>query len=305
MKNYIDNNLMKQIKGTSLILFLICFTIFSVSTYADAANSKKRKRFYNQSVHQSLPSKYLLEVDPTEKRDTLIENLKIGLYSDFNSRYMSKEMPFSKGPVWQPSVTFELYGLGLNTWANFVLNDEANQGQFNEVDLIPYYNLEIGNFTFHPYSMIMFFPNKNPNSLDYTKKTIIEADFYLKYKLGEFAIFSLTRLQVRGGTAGGAYFNLGLGYSHKFQKGFTLESSIFFNFGNSIYLSSNYGNMSGNVDQIVLMLGASINPRKGLTFKPNIHTGTHIIPKIRKSIKTNPNISNTMVWGGLEVAYEF
>lgn len=261
--------------------------------------------FYSPDVRHEIPQKYLIHVPPTEKRKGLSEHLSLGIYSNFRSRYVSKELPCSKGPVWQPSATLEAYGFGLNVWSNFVLNDEPNQGEFNEVDFITYYNARIGNLTLHPYVMFMVYPNADPASLDYGAGPMVETDIYLQYDILMFNIFSLVRTRVKR-TAGSVYAHVGAGYRHPFDCGITLEASALLSLGNDKFLNGQYGGDIGtNIDTVAGTLGASWTPWKGLSFKPNINAAIHVVPKIRKAISQNPDLKTYIVWGGLDLAYNF
>ena len=229
----------------------------------------------------------------------------IGFYSDVRSRYMSKELPDSIGPVWQPSATIEAYGFGFNAWGNFVLYDEPNQGEFNEVDLTPYYTLHIGNLTIHPYSLIMLFPNKNPGSLDYTPMTTIEADLYMDYTLWKFTFFTQMRAVVKGTTPGSIYAHVGTSFDHTFNSGITISPSALMSFGNDKFLTSSYQPMGANIDAFSFSLALSWKVGKYITFEPHINYAVHVIPKIRQSLRAMPNHGTYYVWGGLDLSYEF
>jgi hypothetical protein len=268
---------------------------------------KRRYRldYFHNSMNHTLPDQYIKEVPEGKEREGLQEHIMIGFYSNFRSKYMSKEQPDSKGPVWQPSATIEAYGFGFNVWANFVLNDEANQGEFNEVDFIPYYTAHIGNLTIHPYFMFMVFPNGDPKSLDYTSEPIIEADLHVDYTLWHFNFFGLMRSQVKGTSVGSVYANVGVGYNQPFCKNLTLQTAALINMGNDIYLTSKYGQMGTNIDALAFQIALAWKAWRGLTLKPNIQATVHIVPSIRRRIDNIPNNDNEIVWGGLDVAYEF
>ncbi|HPQ81864.1 MAG TPA: hypothetical protein PLZ86_09120, partial [bacterium] len=211
--------------------------------------------------------------------------------------------PDSRGPVWQPSATAELYGLGLNVWSNFVINDEANQWQFNEVDFTTYYTAHVGNLTIHPYFTFMVFPNGDANSLDYTPAPVIEGNLYVHYNLGDFDLFGRMRARIKQ-VAGQVYANVGVGYNHAFRSGMTLLASALLNMGNGSYLSSHYGPTDTNIDALAFMLGASWSAC-GVTFKPAVNVAVHVVPEIRRKIRQDPNLDTYLVWGGLDISYDF
>ena len=265
---------------------------------------RHKYHIYHSDTHHRPPSQYLIAVPPKKERKGIAEHLMIGVYSDFMSRYMSKELPDSKGPVWQPSATVEAYGFGLNVWSNFVLNSEPNQGEFNEVDFTPYYTAHIGNLTINPYVMFILFPNSDPASLDYSAVSLIEADIYLQYQIGKFDLFGRARTRVKE-NPGAVYAHVGVGFKNTFKCKLTLETSALLGMGNGRYLSSQYGPMETNIDGLSFMLAASWEAWKGFVFRPHINVAVHVVPEIRDAIRRNPNLSTYYVWGGLSLAYTF
>ena len=273
----------------------------------EAAGVHAIRRFqfqhYDDGARHHLPLRYVSEAPAQQERKGPMEHLLIGFVSSLNSQYVSKELPDSKGPVWQPSATVELYGLGLNVWSNFVLNDEANQGQFNEVDFTTYYTAHIGKLTIHPYFTFMVFPNGDPASLDYTPAPVIEGDIYVQYNLGDFDLFGRMRARIKQ-TSGQVYANAGAGYGHLFPCGMTLLASVLINMGNEQYLSAQYGPTETNIDAAAFMLGASWKVG-GVTFRPNVNLAVHVIPEIRRSIRQNTDLDTYLVWGGMDIMYDF
>lgn len=260
-------------------------------------------RHYDTNQRHDLPGRYIAATPPKEKRSGPEEHLLVGFVSSLNSQYVSKELPDSRGPVWQPSATVELYGVGFNVWSNFVLNGEANQGQFNEVDFTTYYTAHIGKLTLHPYVTFMVFPNGDPASLDYTPEPVVEGDLYVQYNLGDVDLFGRMRARIKQ-VAGQVYANVGVGYNHAFPCGMALLASALINMGDEQYLSAQYGPTDTNIDALAFMLGASWGAY-GVTFKPNVNVAVHIIPEIRNKIRQNPNLDTVFVWGGLDISYNF
>jgi len=272
---------------------------------ASGLHPLRRYRFHRYDANQrhDLPDRYVVATPEGEKRSGPAEHLLVGFTSSLNSQYVSKELPDSRGPVWQPSATVELYGLGLNVWSNFVLNDEANQGEFNEVDITAYYTAHLGKLTVHPYFTLMLFPNGDPASLDYTPAPVVEGDLYVQYNLGDFDLFGRMRARIKQ-VAGEIYANVGVGYNHAFRNGMTILASALLNMGDEKYLSAQYGATGTSIDAIALMLGASWTAH-GVTFKPGVNVAVHVVPSIRDRIRQNPNLQTYLVWGGLDISYSF
>jgi hypothetical protein len=264
---------------------------------------EKELLFYNSEAHHRLPSRYLVGVPQGKARKGPAEHLMVEVASSFNSQYVSKELPDSKGPVWQPSASVELYGFGLDVWANFVLNDEPNQGQFNEVDFIPYYTAHMGALTLHPYFMFMVFPNGDKASLDYTPATVVEGDLYVQYDLWKFDLFGKMRARIKG-NSGAVYANVGVGFTQPFQSGVALSASALLNMGDEQYLSAQYGPTDTNIDALAFTLAASWEAG-GVKFRPNINAAVHVVPEIRRKIRQDPNLDTYLVWGGLDLSYDF
>lgn len=264
--------------------------------------------FYGSDVNHRLPSMYLESLPPAEGREGLPEHLMLAFYSNFRSLYMSREYPCSKGPVWQPSATIEAYNVGFNVWSNFVLNDEANQGQFNEVDLTLYYTVHIGNLTIHPYLLSFLMPNGDPASLNYSPNpATVETDIYLGYKVWQFIFESLTRVGVYS-NAGQVYSNIGVSFTQPFDHGLSLNVHTHLSFGNDRFLTSHIGigqDIDTNIDAIAGLLALSWNAWKGLSLTPNVQAAVHVPPSIRRAIRQNPDQSTYYIWGGLDVAYNF
>lgn len=281
--------------------------LFSINSFADGEGAPVAREYqfqpYSIDIHQRPPLKYVKAVPAEKKRRGLAEHIKANVTSSFNSQYVSRELPFSKGPVWQPSATVELYNFGFNVWSNFVLNDEANQWQFNEIDFTPYYTAHIGNLTIHPYFIFEVYPNGNQASLDYTPAPIIEGDIYVQYNVWKFDLFGRMRARIKQ-VAGEVYANVGAGFSQSFKNNIKITSSALLNMGNEKYLSAAYGNIDTNIDAISFMAAASWK-HKGLELKPNANIAVHVVPEIRRAIRNNPNLNTYLVWGGLDVSYNF
>ena len=129
-----------------------------------------------------------------------------GAALDINSRYVWRGLAWSDGAVLQPSVWCGFEPVTFTVWGNFVPGQEANQGQFNEVDFFLEVEHSIGqleltgNLGYYQY----------PNQTD----APATADFELicSHSLASFDLLltnSIDFLEYRG-----AYFgSIGLGHS--------------------------------------------------------------------------------------------
>lgn len=260
--------------------------------------------FPSSDVHHRIPTEYVIDVPKGEKRRGLSEHLAVGFYSNFRSRYVSREYPCSKGPVWQPSFTIEAYNVGFNVWSNFVLNDEPNQGEFNEVDLSLYYTARIKNLAIHAYIMGFLYPNANPASMDYGSEQQMETDLLLRYEIWQMYLFSLARVGLVN-TTGQVYWHLGVGFKHPFTSKFAMDTSALMSIGNSRFLKTHAGYDGTSVDALAWTLGFIWKPWKGLSLQPHFDIAVHVSPTVRKAIEQQNTFNNTIVWGGLDLAYDF
>lgn len=152
-----------------------------------------------------------------DEADTIAESaekqptLTVQVESDIYSRYVWYGTAASNGPVWQPSVSVAAYGLKFTTWANFVMDNEPNQGEFNEVDFILTYQNNLKKLNYVLLVEGDIYPNGNPKSLDYSSATL-KTGLHLSYPVGPVSIFGDFQalfVSVQGGTS---QTNPGLGW---------------------------------------------------------------------------------------------
>ena len=169
-----------------------------------------------------------------------VENLSFSATSDFLSKYVYEGAALSCGWVWEPSATIEAYGLGFNAWGNFVMDDIPDQGNFNEIDLILYYNYNIIGFDIQPFFQTCLYPTSNKISLDYSSYTDLEPGLHLAYTLGPVDIYSDLKVYVDP-NPGALVLDLGLGFQHQIVKRVGISTAAQITFGNSKYNNSQYG----------------------------------------------------------------
>jgi hypothetical protein len=208
--------------------------------------------------------------------------------------------PFSEGAVWQPSGGIEWRGLGLNLWANFVLDNEPNQGEFNEVDLTLYYNARFGNFTLHPFMVVVFYPNADPASLDYSDAEDYEPSLYMAYALGSFDFFVDATLYMVN-KPGRFKVKTGIGYQNMLHEGIWVNTYLLLGFANGRYNRTPETDPGTRLNYFEYSLELIWRPWiKGFSVKPNIQF-TNILPDVLRKTTDDP----TIVWGGIELVYEF
>src|SRR5918996_4671142 len=88
------------------------------------------------------------------------EGFSLGFEADFASQYVWRGIALSQGPVLQPSLWLTLGGATFWAWGTFVLNDEPNQGQLNEVDFTFGYGRDVRRFFFNALLYFYLFPHQ-------------------------------------------------------------------------------------------------------------------------------------------------
>ena len=217
---------------------------------------------------------------------------------DFFSKYVSKGLPCSKGPVWQPSAALEVYNLGVSVWANFVLNDEPNQGEFNEIDVLPYYNLNTGNLNFLPAVNFMFGVNSDPASLNYMSHNVIRPQFHISYALGHFVPYMDAFFYVYPSNRFGIYSDYGLLFHYEFNETVTLDTSVQLAVGGKRWNAPRIADVGTSFNNFEYMLSLTFNIAGGFTAAPVLHVVVTIPESLRRSL-SEPDF----VWGGLTLKY--
>jgi len=217
---------------------------------------------------------------------------------DFFSKYVSKGLPCSKGPVWQPSLALEVYNVGVSIWMNFVLNDEPNQGEFNEIDVLPYYNLNIGNLKFLPAVNFMFGLNSDPESLDYMSHNVIRPQFHISYKLGYFLPYADLFIYVYPTDKFGIYTDFGLLFHHGFNKTISIDTSVQLAVGGKRWNAPRTADVGTQLNNFEYMLSLPFNVIERFTISPVMHVVVTISSSLRQNLE-EPDF----IWGGLMLKY--
>lgn len=224
--------------------------------------------------------------------------LGLGFYSDFYSQYVWRGLPASNGFVWQPSATVEYAGFGFNGWANFPVAPQPNQGEFNEVDLSPYYNKQIEKFTLVTWLDLAFYPNGNPKSLD-TGQTSLEWGLHVERPVGPIFLFT----DIVAGIVfarGAVFWNMGLGYKKNLPWDFAVQTSALFALANGTFTAAYVAPVGTVPYQVEWALAFPWTPLNGWTFTPKMSVSTLLTEGLRAA-SPDP----TIIWGGLSVAFSW
>lgn len=276
---------MKKLILITLMLLAVAIPTDLIAGHyrSNQATDDNQINFNNPDIHLRVPH----DIDKHKKLDLLLE-------FDFFSKYVSKGLPSSEGPVWQPSVTLEYYNVGVSVWSNFVLNDEPNQGEFNEVDILPYYNLEIDKFTFIPAVNFIIGVNDNPQSLNHMTHNIIRPQFHISYRVGSLAPYMDTFIYAYPTNRFGMYFDIGLNYNYMFSEFLQLDTSVQLAVGGKRWNSPRIADVGTQLNNFEFILSISYSVSEAVSLAPVIH----VVVAIPQSIRKHLNKSD-LVWGGL------
>lgn len=283
---------MKRFSQKALWMILI-FSFFPATSLAgkNATSDFKRQpkvNFYNNSRNYSRP---ILK---------FFQTLGFRASSPFYSRYVWNGLAYSEGPVWQPSAQIEYRGFGASVQGNFVLDDEPNQGQFNEFDFTVYYGRKIKNLELDFSLTYSIYPNDNPASLNFSQDGS-SGNLHLAYPIGPIDLFTDLNFFINN-PSGGFFWDLGLGYQKNLPLNFALSVSVLFGMSEGQYkrefIGPNLGGFGPNV--FTFSLAFPVSPVKGLILTPQFNVSTLLTDALRNAV-----VYPTNVWGDLEISYNF
>jgi len=217
---------------------------------------------------------------------------------DFKSRYVWNGIPYSEGLVWQPSAAVEAHGFGVSVLGNFVLDDEPNQGQFNEVDFTVYYGTKIKTLEFDISFTYSIYPNNDPASLNFGPNDL-NGTLHLAIPLGPLNLFSDISVWMVA-PQGGVFFDFGIGYQRDLPLNFAVSSSLLLGLSNFQYNQGFIGNISGGANVFSYTLAFPWSPVKGLIITPQFNVSTLLKQSLRAAV-----VFPTNVWGDLAIGYNF
>lgn len=272
---------------------LVCVLLWPVSPAwgeeSPTANPKQQPKvnFFNTGRQYSRPVL------------SLFKKLGVQFTMDFLSRYVWNGLAYSRGPVWQPSASLEFHGVGVSVLGNFVLNDEPNQGQFNEVDFTLYYGITAKKLEIDTSFTFSIYPNDNPASLNFSKDSLY-GNLHLAYPAGPIDVFTDLSIWVFQPNAA-VFWDLGIGYQRDLPLNFSLSTSALFGMANGKY---NRGFVAPGIGSGPSVFSYSLafpySPVKGLIFTPQFNFSTLLTQAVRTAAPYATNI-----WGDLTIGYNF
>jgi len=229
-----------------------------------------------------------------EAEEEEYSNITYGAEIDFASQYIWRGIELSDGVVLEPAAWIQAYGLYFEVWGNFVLNDEADQGEFNEIDLISYYELAWNNFTLEPgFEAFLYHDADEPSTLELT----IGFSYFI---IDQFSIFTKHYFDVA--EYEGSYFGTaGVGFERELESlPFYLDSSLKLGWGNSDFNEVNIEVSESALNVIIADLSVYYYPLEYLYLRPHIQFSALLDDDLRDAVD-NP----TIVSGGIAVGVEF
>jgi hypothetical protein len=218
--------------------------------------------------------------------------LSFAFEDDFSSQYVWRGFAVSKGPVMQPEASLSVYDATFSVWSNFVLSDEANQGQFNEVDLSADYHFQFGDFEVQPSFEYYLFPNQSlPSSGEFS--------VWLAYSLGPIQIFMDHYFDVV--RAFGSYYgDLGVSYEKEFFEKFAWRVSGSIGWASRRFNRSNAGVSLAAWENFIGDLEMTYRPLEHFYVRPHVQVSALLDPALRSAID-----DATILSGGVALGVTF
>jgi hypothetical protein len=183
---------------------------------------------------------------------------------DYCSRYVWRGLAFSGGSVLQPSAAVEHKGFSASVWGNFVLANEANRHQFNEVDYTLAYEASWGDLTLSPAVQVYTFPNQP--GVPGTGEIAVT----LSYTLGDFSLF--TSQYVDFMEFDGAYFGtLGISFERSLGPRWTFAASASGGWASDRFNDAYFGVRDAAFNVVAADVSLEWRPREKLSVRPHVN----------------------------------
>jgi hypothetical protein len=212
--------------------------------------------------------------------------------ADVNSIYIWRGLAWSEGAVIQPSLWVSRSNFTLSGWSNFVLNEEPNQGQFNEFDLVISYRGIWKNFEVEPAIQFYTYPNQpgEPSTGEFS--------IQVSYLIGSFVIETAHYFDFI--EYGGAYIGeVGLEYHREISSKLSVDGALRFDWANakfnSVYAFWERAALNGLAAEISL----TYNLNDSLYIRPHLEWNSLLDKNLRGWIE-RPTIANFGLAVGME-----
>lgn len=209
-----------------------------------------------------------------------------GFELDLNSQYIWRSLAWSEGTVLQPSVWVASSGLTFSVWSNFVLNNEPNRRQFNEIDFRISYELEVGGFILVPAFNYYAYPNQDKIENPATG----EIELRVAYGMGDFTLETSHFLDIwenKGGYVG----EVGLEYEKDAAEGLTIAAAARLVFANSKFNAYYVPFEKGALNALVLEAGLTYTFANGLYLRPHLEWNNMLDKNLRAAVEVSDWVS--------------
>ncbi len=226
-----------------------------------------------------------------------------GAEMDLNSKYVWRALAWSEGFVAQPSVWLGRSDFVLSVWSNYVLGDEPNRRQFNEVDLRLAYARAWGRWTLEPAFNIYSYPHQDREE----NPTTGELEIQLSYDLAPFTLETAHFVDVVA-NGGGYTGELGIEFESEIAPGLALTAASRLIWANAKFNAYYVPFERAAVDSAVFELGLGWDPAGPFSFRPHFEWTQIIGSGLRDAVRTSPWVSigkPSLVNIGLIVGFEY
>jgi outer membrane scaffolding protein for murein synthesis (MipA/OmpV family) len=210
----------------------------------------------------------------------------VGAELDLNSRYLWRSLVWNDKRVAQPSVWIGRSGWTISAWSNFVLGDEPNRRQFNEVDLRLSYETALGPFVIQPAVNIYSYPNQDRIE----NPTTGEFEIQVSTSLGKFSLETghfIDFLENGGGYVG----EVGLAYEDEPSEGLILDAAARVTFANARFNEFYIPYERGAIGALVLELGLTARLTDSVSVRPHLEWNRILDAGVRAALSVSPWIA--------------
>lgn len=242
----------------------------------------------------SIKPAYAGEESETKEPEDEKSKTTYGCEIDFNSRYVWRGIPFSKGSVMQPYLWVTSRGFTYSLWGNMPLaKGSLNRGKFDEIDPCISYSFNVGKLELEPRVQMYLYPDGADNTG--------EAAVAASYPCGDFKAIMFHGFDINK-YKGAYYGEAGIAYEKELTPKLSLKASSCAGFATSKFTEAYAGIPVRGLYVVNNSLCATYYPSADgpLYFRPHIEFSTITNNRLRRFLDT----PDQCTWG-LVVGTEF
>jgi hypothetical protein len=236
------------------------------------------------------------------EKETSGSDWTYGAELDLNSRYLWRSLIWNDKPVAQPSVWIGRSGLTFSVWSNFVLGDEPNRRQFNEIDCRISYGTDLGPVTIKPAVTVYSYPHQPAED----SPTTGELEIQLSCPVGPFVLETTHFLDFIA-YSGGYVGEIGCEYEGEPGGGLSFDAAGRLTFGNATFMNAYIPYGKGGVHAFILELGLTVPVSGSVTLRPHLEWDRILDPGVRAAVEASPWLAagrGSVILFGLAVGFE-